>query len=113
MDSSVRRQPTRAFVLVSALALACVVTVPLVAQKKGAAKKPAPAARSRALPSARALPQPARRTPGSQDQDAFAARERAETRSQDRAEGPRVPREHRLRRGGTFDGDLRTLPQTR
>jgi hypothetical protein len=101
----------RAGRLLLSLAIACALAVPLVAQKKQTAAKPQ---KSRVvLPSLQEqTTEGARRTPGSQDQDVFASRSRAE-REQAADSTPRIPREHRLRRANSFDGDLRGLPQTR
>src|SRR5262249_23226385 len=49
----------------------------------------------------------------SQDQEEFARRGLAGAQRPDAENGPRVPREHRLRRADSFEGDLRSLPQTR
>src|SRR5215471_17670373 len=119
MDFPSRPRVRRMFL---ALAIACAVAVPIAAQKaqkQSAQKQNAqnqkqqPPAASRVLPSLRAE-QPGRRTPGSQDQEEFNTRTRATGAQRPAADtGPRPPREHRLRRAESFDGDLRGLPQTR
>jgi len=106
---------TSRLLLSLALALACVVAAPLAAQKKQAPATRAPQkprAASSEMPAVQAN-RPGRRAPGAQDQEDFSRRGQAGDRRPDRENGPRVPREHRLRRGLSFDGDLRGLPQTR
>jgi MBG domain (YGX type)/Carboxypeptidase regulatory-like domain len=106
---------TRRMLFASTLALACAVAVPLVAQKKQtpAARAPEkPRVVSREVPSLRAI-EPARRTPGSLDQEEFNTRARASGQRLAADQAPRIPGEHRLRRAQSFDGDLRGLPQTR
>jgi len=72
--------------------------------KKSTKANPAPLHAERATPG--------RRMPGSaQDPDGVPSRGRAVRQPGDR-EGRRVPREQRMRRAGSFDGDVRTLPQT-
>ena len=86
-------------------------------QRQPAKKKaPAPAARAKpvAVPSVRTLRAErfARLAPGGAQQEEIASRSTA-VRGQDDQSGaePRVPREQRLRRATTFDGDLRALPR--
>jgi hypothetical protein len=90
-----------------AVTLASLLIAPVTAQK-GSAQKTS----SREVSSARDA-QPARRAPGSQDQDAFSPRARAQDQRNDGVGAPRLPREYRLRRAQPFDGDVRALPQTR
>ncbi len=115
----VRRSRLRRILSCFALLLAAVIVVPLAAQKsaaqKGAAQKGATQKKaSRELPSVRAA-QPAKRLPGAQDQDRdeFSPRAQAQDPRAELTAGPRIPREFRLRRAQAFDGDVRSLPQTR
>src|SRR5262245_46582519 len=107
--------PRTARALVSAaFVLACAVAVPLGAQKKQTTTRvpERPRVTSREVPSLRGI-QPWRRQQGSQDRESFARGGLAGAHRPDAENGPRVPREHRLRRADSFEGDLRSLPQTR
>src|SRR4051812_5897855 len=91
-----------------AMAIACAAAVPIAAQqaqkKSRAPKQPAMITVREVLPDS---PQPGRRTPGSQDQETFGSRARAGAQRPQADGTPREPREHRLRRAASFDGDLR------
>ena len=113
--SSITRARTGRFLMSSALAIACAIVMPLAAQKKPAPASRAaqtPRAGSREIASVRAV-DAARRTQDSQEREGFSARTSADRQRPIADTGPRVPREHRLRRAASFDGDLRGLPQTR
>ena len=95
------------------LALVCLCAAPLVADSQRPQQaKPKPDKAT--LVAAR----PTRKLPGKQDRDRdqgqeeFSARVRFNGQAAE-ARARRVPREQRMRRADSFDGDVRTLPQTR
>ena len=89
-------------------ALACWSGVPLAA---GSGQRPA--VRGGSDPAPLRATRPGRRLPGAeQDAEGLAARMRVSGQESE-ARARRVPREQRMRRAGSFDGDVRALPQTR
>jgi hypothetical protein len=129
MSSSPRTQLTRGAIAALLTAILLWFAGPLAADgQKPAAKKQtpakaAPAPRTPAMPRLRAERgdreseerRERRLAPGQSSQEQFRQRGNAVDRAtvEDEATPRRTPREQRMRRARAFDGDLRTLPQTR